>query len=188
MLENEALLVQQAVLEDTAFEKLYNYYFPQIYGYILKRIGRVEVAEDIVSEVFLKVFTKITKYRASEGTFRSWVFTIAANTLIDYCRKSSVKLEMTVEEMPEVIDCAQDQVKHVKQMENQILVRKVIDALPIKYQKVLQLKFFGELSNIEIAEAMNVSPNNVGVLLYRALDKFEKVLQKNEVTDKHLSS
>jgi hypothetical protein len=37
VLENEALLVQQAVLEDTAFEKLYNYYFPQIYGYILKR-------------------------------------------------------------------------------------------------------------------------------------------------------
>lgn len=178
VLENEAVLVRQAVTEEAAFEALYNHYFPQIYGYVLKRIGRVEAAEDIVSEVFLKVFTKLQAYRETEGSFRSWLYTVATNTLIDHCRKSSVKLELTVEEMPEIIDDEQDQVRHMKQLEDKVLIRKVLDQLPAKYQKVLHLKFFAELSNIEIAESLHISANNVGVLLYRALKKFEEVYSK----------
>jgi RNA polymerase sigma-70 factor (ECF subfamily) len=180
VLENEVILVREATTEEAAFETLYNHYFPQIYGYVLKRIGRVEVAEDIVSEVFLKVFTKLKAYRESEGTFRSWLFTVATNTLIDYCRKSSVRLEMTVEEMPETIDDHQDQIHHMKHLEDKVLIRAVLDQLPAKYQKVLHLKFFSELSNIEIAESLNISANHVGVLLYRALKKFEDVYSKNE--------
>lgn len=180
VLENEAQLVREAATEEAAFEALYNHYFPQIYGYILKRIGRVEVAEDIVSEVFLKVFTKLQAYRETEGTFRSWLYTVATNTLIDYCRKSSVKLELTVEEMPETIDDDQDQVRYMRKLEDQVMIRTVLDQLPEKYQKVLHLKFFGELSNIEIAESLSISANHVGVLLYRALEKFEQAYAKHE--------
>jgi RNA polymerase sigma-70 factor (ECF subfamily) len=175
VLENEAILVRQAASEDAAFEVLYNYYFSQIYGYILKRIGRVEVTEDIVAEVFLKVFTKIKAYNPDGGTFRSWLFTVATNTMIDYCRKSSVRLEITPEEMPEKIDVSQDHMKIFQQLEDKVLIRNILDQLSVKYQKILHLKFFAELSHIEIAEIMNISPNNVGVLVHRALGKFEKL-------------
>lgn len=180
MLENEATLVRQAATEEAAFEALYNHYFPQIYGYVLKRIGRVEATEDIVSEVFLKVFAKLQAYRETEGSFRSWIYTVATNTLIDHCRKSSVKLELTVEEMPETIDDEQDQTKHMKRLEDKVVIRTVLDQLPQKYQKVLHLKFFAELSNIEIAETMDISANHVGVLMYRALKKFEEVYSKDQ--------
>jgi RNA polymerase sigma-70 factor (ECF subfamily) len=122
--------------------------------------------------VFLKVFTKIKAYNPDGGTFRSWLFTVATNTMIDYCRKSSVRLEITPEEMPEKIDVSQDHMKIFQQLEDKVLIRNILDQLSVKYQKILHLKFFAELSHIEIAEIMNISPNNVGVLVHRALGKF----------------
>lgn len=98
VIENEAMLVEQAKTDDRAFEKLYNYYFPQIYGFIIKRAGQKELAEDIVSTVFMKVFTHLNDYEPKTSSFKSWVYKIATNTLIDHYRKSSVKNEFTVEE------------------------------------------------------------------------------------------
>ncbi|MDP1709664.1 MAG: sigma factor, partial [Candidatus Komeilibacteria bacterium] len=62
VLENEAVLVEQAKNNDEAFDILYRFYLPKIYGYVLKRTGRVEAAEDIVSETFLSVFCNLKKY------------------------------------------------------------------------------------------------------------------------------
>jgi len=57
-------------------------------------------------------------------------------------------------------------------------VSAVLAELPEKYQKILYLKFFSELSNNEIALALEISVNNAGVLLYRALQKFKKHYHK----------
>lgn len=175
VIENEAMLVEQAKTDDRAFEKLYNYYFPQIYGFIIKRAGQRELAEDIVSTVFMKVFTHLNDYEPKTSSFKSWVYKIATNTLIDHYRKSSVKNEFTVEEFPEVLDENQDPKKEMVLKEDQVKVRRILAELPAQYQEILLLKFFSQLSNIEISETLEISANNVGVLLYRALKKFDKV-------------
>ena len=178
-LENEHEIVEQAKTDDGAFEVLYNFYFPKLYGYVIKRVGHREVAEDIVSGVFIKVFTKLNTYQKRECPFAAWIYRITTNALIDHYRKAGRNVEVTVEEFPDVADNGQNPEMNVALLEDQRRVRAVLEELPAKYQEIIQLKFFADLSNTEIAETMGISANNAGVLLYRALQKFEKVYQKS---------
>lgn len=173
-LVDEATLVERAKTDDEAFDILYQFYLPKIYGYILKRIGRPEAAEDIVSETFLSVFCHLKKYQSRNCSFSAWIYRIATNKLIDYYRRSDKHPEISLEEIqnkPDTTDSAL--VRVIKQEEGQ-KVRLIIEKLPVRYQKVLQLKFFAELSNEELAAALGVSVNNARVLLHRALRKFKK--------------
>jgi RNA polymerase sigma-70 factor (ECF subfamily) len=179
-IDEEYILVKKAKNDNVAFAELYDKYFPQIYGFIFKRIGQKEITEDIVSIVFIKVFTHLSDYKKKDCSFRSWLYRIAVNTIIDYHRKHSVKKEIAVDEFPEIVDDSQDQEQILHKMENQRIVQSLLDKMPGAYQKILQLKFFSELSNLEIAEVLDISPNNVGVLLYRALKKFKASYQRFE--------
>lgn len=178
-LENEALLVETARTDRRSFDVLYDHYFPRVYGYVYKRTSHRESAEDIVSATFLKVFSKLHTYSKKDCGFGAWVFRIATNELIDYYRRQGRKketvLDETVEAMP---DTAPAPLETVAQQEDARRVRAVLKELPERYQQVLYLKFFSDLSHAEMAAALGVSVNNVGVLVYRSLEKFHKLYSR----------
>ncbi len=173
----EQLLVEQAKTDDAAFEQLYNQYFPKIYGYVLKRTGQRETAEDIVSVVFIKVFTNLKSYSYRECSFGAWVYKIATNSLVDHYRKVGRRPEVMPEEMPEIRDDKQDVEVALEAKQERAVVREVLKQLPARYEEILNLKFFAELSNQEIADSLGLETNNVGVLIHRALTKFEHTYQ-----------
>ena len=180
-IENEAEIVLQAVTDDRAFEILYNQYFPKIFGYIYKRVGHKEIAEDIVSATFMKVFTSLKEYKPGdyEYSFSAWIFKIATNKLIDHYRKKGRNPDPSnIDDLPEPNDPSQDPSKNAQFSYDRAMVQKIMVKLPEKYQKVLYLKYFAELDNIEIANTLGISANNVGVLLHRALKKFQEIHQK----------
>lgn len=181
LLENEAELVTLAKTDDQAFEKLYNHYFPKVYGYVFKRVGQKEAAEDIVSSVFLKVFTGLNNFKPGKYnlSFCAWIFQVATNTLIDYYRKSGrTKPNINIDDIVEPTDPKQNTFESVAQLHERDLVHRVIADLPEKYQKIIQLKYFTELSNLEIAAVMEISVSNTGVLLHRALKKCQQLYAK----------
>jgi RNA polymerase sigma-70 factor (ECF subfamily) len=170
-------LVERARHDDRAFTELYQRYFPEMYAFMVKRLGQREKAEDLVSELFLKLCQNLQKYQPQACSFRSWFYRVATNLLIDYTRKSSVKYERTVEEFPEIEDPKLDETERYARSEEGKMVRKVLATIPMRYQQLLELKFFSELSNNEIAETLGETANNVGVLIHRALKKFEEAYQ-----------
>ena len=74
------------------------------------------------------------------------------------------------------LDATQEMIK----LEDSEAVQRVIKKLPQRYQEVIQLKYFSELSNIEVAEVLQISPNNAGVLLSRALKQFSQMYTSSE--------
>lgn len=174
---DESVLIERAKTDEQAFAELYNRYFSELYGFMMKRIGNREVVEDLVSDLFLKVFTRLSSYTPRSTSFRSWLYRVATNLLIDYTRKASVRYEKTVVEFPEIHDVAANEEEKYARSEEGVKVRAVLERLSERYQTVLHLKFFAELSNQEIAEALSESPNTIGVTLHRALKKFEEVYQ-----------
>ena len=179
ILENEPEIVEQAKKDDQAFEILYHHYFPKIYGYIFKRVGNHETTEDIVSITFVKVFTNLSKYNNKGYTFGAWVYKIATNNLVDHYRKQGRNKEVGIEEANEIKDeslTPEDQVQISQDKES---IKVIINKLPKRYQKVLNLKFFAELSITEIAHVMDISENNSRVLTFRALKKFHKLYEKH---------
>lgn len=179
-LENEAEIVERAKDDDQAFEILYNHYLPKIFGYIFKRTGNREVTEDLVSTTFMKVFCNIKKFEHKGFSFSSWVYKIATNNLVDYYRKQGRVIEIDIETTVSLASNEKTPEEQMEDFHNKKVIKWVLDQLPKKYEKVLSLKFFAELSNSEIAETMGISPNNAGVLIHRASKSFQKKYQEYE--------
>jgi RNA polymerase sigma-70 factor (ECF subfamily) len=178
-LNNELALIEQAKTDDQAFGILYDFYFSRIYYFILKRVGQKEIAEDIVSTIFLKVFTGLKKFQPkNEYSFSSWLYRIATNNLTDYYRHQGKQKIVNIENIIEPVDDRQDLETQVMNDVDKELVRKILNDLSPRVQEILQLKFYGELSNLEIAVVLKTTPGNAGVLIYRALKKFKLSYQK----------
>ena len=180
-LENEAEIVENAKTDDKSFEILYNFYFSQIYGYLYKRTGSHETTEDLVSTTFMKIFCNLKNYHSKGATFRAWMYKIATNNLIDYYRKTGKRKEVDIENIKEPSSQgSMEPEKYAESEENRVLVQEVLKDMPERYQNILYLKFFGELSNIEIAQTIGISANNAGVIIHRALNNFQKTYKKYE--------
>lgn len=176
---NEMELVKLAKTDDDAFAALYNRYFPKIYGFVLKRVGQREIAEDIVSAIFTEAFVHLENYEDRHFTFGAWLYKIATNKLIDHYRRENRRKVVAIDEISDrnLSDGAFTQASDVDRIFLTKTVSKVMNEMPEKYQKVLCLKFFSELSNGEIAAVLGVSANSAGVLLYRSLKKFKKLYE-----------
>ncbi len=176
--QEEYTLAHRAKTEDAAFTLLYERYFPKIYAYVFRRIGQVQTTEDIVSATFEKVFLHLDQFKPGSGTFQAWVYRIATNQVIDHIRKHKRVILVAPEDFPEPLHSAQDDVEEIIKKQDAEAIRTGIQQLPERYQKVITLKYFSQLSTLELAEILNISPNNVGVLVCRALKKLQHVLPK----------
>lgn len=176
IMPNEKEVVEKAKSNNEEFEALYNFYFPKIYGYVFKRVGSKEVAEDIVSIVFIKAFSNLNNFEYRQS-FSSWVFKIATNSLIDYYRKNSkhkeVKLTINL-----INTLSVEPKNNFDQNYNKKIVTNILNRMSAKYQRVIQLKFFAEFDYTEIAESLNISEGNARVLTHRALKKFHNIYKK----------
>ena len=92
---------KQATIQ--GFEHLYNRYFPRLYAYIRYRVGRVQDAEDLVAETFLKVVQELDRFEwRGENAFSAWLFRIAHNLVSDFFRRSQRREEtLAVEKLPQ---------------------------------------------------------------------------------------
>lgn len=176
----EQELVARAKEDDHAFEELYNFYLPRIYGYIYKRVGNQADAEEVTSRTFLKMVSHLRDFderkTGKTGYFKSWLYCIATNTVIDYYRTR--KPVEDLEDHESHPDPTDSPVKQAEQEEHRLAVQETISRLPEKYQQILHLKFFADLSNQEIALSLGITENHAGVMLHRALKEFQKVHPK----------
>ncbi|NCT55014.1 sigma-70 family RNA polymerase sigma factor [Candidatus Falkowbacteria bacterium] len=180
-LDNENILVERAKTDDNAFSILYDFYFPRIYGFIFKRVGGKEVAEDIVSAVFMKAFTNLNSfYPQREASFSAWLYRIASNQLIDHYRYAGRRPTVALENINEPGDDRQNPQIDFLRQEERSLVERALMSLADKDREILTLKFYAELEPSEIADILKTNANNVGVMAYRALQKFKAIYQKYE--------
>lgn len=176
-LENEHDIVDRAKTDERAFEILYNHYFTRIYAYIFKRTGHHETTEDLVSKTFMKAFTHLDKYEHQGYSFGAWVYRIATNNLIDHYRKTGKKKTVDIEKAPDMQSSRPDPQEQAITTFEKAVVQKALKDLPDKYQEIINLKYFAQLSNQEIAAALGITANNAGVVIHRAVKKFHQVYQ-----------
>ena len=163
------------------FADLFRSYYRRVYNYLLYRVATKEDAEDLISVVFEKAYVHRDQYDSAKGAFSTWLFRIARNTLANYYR--SRQRRSTWEADSEVTD---DFVAAEPQLETQIIRQETIikllngvKQLNERDQEIISLKFAGRLSNDEIGQVMDMTANNVGVVLFRALRRLQKQLQEN---------
>ncbi|MCG2611179.1 sigma-70 family RNA polymerase sigma factor [Flavobacterium sp. SM15] len=168
--------------DQVAFTFLLDFFWNEVYGFMLKRTENETDTEDIVIETFAKAFDKIATYNPEFG-FNTWLIAIAKNVHIDMLRKkkSALFVEMTDEEDQQAYDVA-DTTPTVEDeiIKEQNLARLLLFIKELKpaYQEVIQLRYFQEMSYQEISDELQEPLNNVKIKLLRAKKLLAEIIQQ----------
>ncbi len=157
-------------------EKVFDEYYDKIYSFIYIRVRDINTAEDLTSDVFLKVVEKIKSYDTSKGAFSTWIFTIALNEVRSHFRKTSgfTETDYDFEEAESEQKNPEEQVLFKEDCKS---LKDAINSLDTTSQNIILLKYYGDLSNKKIAELLNISETNVSTLLSRRIKSLKKFME-----------
>ncbi|MBD1371854.1 sigma-70 family RNA polymerase sigma factor [Hazenella sp. IB182357] len=164
--------------DQDAFRKIVEAYEKKIYNLVLQLLKKPEEAKDVTQEVFIKIYTNLSRYRA-EAQFSTWAYQITYRTCMDRLRKKQKEQTLFP---PQELDENQTKIDHVsvearyEQRELREQLQETLDQLPDKYRMVLILSHQQELSYQEIADILEMPVNTVGTHLYRAKLQLRKLL------------
>jgi len=179
-LPEERRLVQSAKSGDSeAFAQLYNAYLERVYRYVYFHVSDDQTAEDIASQVFLKAWENLDRYRVGSSPFLAWLYTIARNQVIDYYRtsKESASIDEVVS-LPSTEKAVYEQVESRFDLQ---AMRGALQFLTEEQQEVLILRFIAGLETHEIACEMNKAEGAIRALQMRALQTLSKYMAEKEL-------
>lgn len=176
--KKDFLLVDRAIKnnDQKAYAELMKRYRKSVFHLVLKMVRNSDEAEDLTIEAFSKAFKGLHKFNP-EFTFSTWLFRIATNNCIDYIRKKRVLTtsidnpmkdsdgdEMTIDIKDSALN-PEDQNIRAQKIE---LMRMIVTKLPSKYQVLIKMRYFQELSYEEIADNLDFPLGTVKAQLHRA--------------------
>ncbi|MCU0401480.1 MAG: sigma-70 family RNA polymerase sigma factor [Algoriphagus sp.] len=183
-------LIDKAVLEkdQSAYATLMKRYKKAVYFMILKMIRDADDAEDLTMEAFAKAFRNLERFK-KDYTFSTWLFRIATNNTIDFIRKKKLKTMSLNNTLSDDsgnsvnIDVEDDdnnpQDEFIKSQRIE-MVRVFVDKLPAKYRKLVQLRYFDELSYEEIAQELDKPLGTVKAQLHRSRELLFEIASGKE--------
>jgi RNA polymerase sigma-70 factor (ECF subfamily) len=172
------LLVEQAQQGNRdALEELYLLHFDRIYSYLHMSVGNRHDAEDLTTQVFVKMLESIGKFRWRSAPFSAWLFRIAHNLAMDHFRAN--KRWQPEEEVPEP-DPGERSAAEEEALESigRQSMLEMIGKLSHEQQQVLTLKFVFNFSNAEAATILDKTEGAIKSLQHRALASLQRQLQK----------
>ncbi|MBD3270530.1 sigma-70 family RNA polymerase sigma factor [Candidatus Peregrinibacteria bacterium] len=178
-LEKERQLIEAAKQDPKLFAEVYDRYVEQIYRYIFRRVNDVDTTEDLVSQTFFDALSHLNGYTFRGFPFSSWLYKIAHNNVLKWYRQNSKAKKIDLDEIAE-LKAREDVQENVEVAENKIEIMTALEGMDYENKEIIRLKYFEEVTNIEIAQIMGISANNVGVKLYRALKKLKNIMKSNE--------
>ena len=177
------LVMRAAAGDQRAYAELMDRYRDAIYYMLLKMVNNASDAEDLTIEAFGKAFKNINQY-APNYAFSTWLFKIATNNCIDFIRKkkaSHVSLDHTNEEHERATKDIQapipDPEETLINSQKMKLMRSLVSKLKPRYRKLIELRYFSELSYEEIAEELELPIGTVKAQLFRARELLYNILR-----------
>jgi RNA polymerase sigma-70 factor (ECF subfamily) len=159
-------------LDQQAIGAIYDKYFSEIYRYVLYRIGDPTLAEDIASDVFVRLLEAIQNGRSPQTNLKGWLIGTASHAVTDHLRRKYRRPEEEISEsMP---DRGPSITAEVDQREQNRIVNDAYAQLTPEQQHVLALRFGQGYSLEETAATMNKNVNAVKALQFRALAALQR--------------
>ena len=185
MEQDQELLDRCLAGEDSAWEALLRAYTRKIYNLCYRFTGRVEEAEDLTQEVFIKVFQTLKSYDAAQGAFSTWLNRVARNHLVDHYRRtrkdrvtSSLEDELrTVEERPSP---HMEPMRQVESRERREGLQLAFDKLSPDLREAVILRDLHDLDYEEIAQVLRVPQGTVKSRINRGRLELARVLKRME--------
>ena len=168
-------IVRQAQqYDEVALQSLYEKYYPKVYNYAFLQMGDVQAAEDLASDVMLKMLESIQRYHFKGLPFSAWVFRIARNRLIDLHRRRRRRGEVDLSETI-ASTLASPHAMAERALERgqlQVALKHLTD----EQRQVIVLKFIEGFDNRSVGTIMGRNEGAIKSLQHRALGSLRRVL------------
>ncbi|MGA9121035.1 MAG: sigma-70 family RNA polymerase sigma factor [Bacteroidota bacterium] len=179
--ESDKALYEAARSEPAKFSRIFDRYYPAIFGYALRRTADIHAAADIASDTFAKAFTSFPKFEWREIRLSSWLYRIATNELSAHFRRRTLHLEIRIVDAPAdgalATSIEEDRAEieaEFRRHQQYRWLKEAIDRLAPRYQSVLSLRYVEKKSLKEIAEILDKPEGTIKSLLSRGTTQLRK--------------
>ncbi len=173
------LISQAQEGDENALSSIYQRYRLDIYRYMYYRVGHLQVAEDLTSEVFERMIRAIDRAHFEKTSFEAWLFQIARNLTIDYYRKMSIRGHVPLDETIVAKEENIDQVVEQNLVSNRLI--KALNEVNEAQRDVIILRFAVSMPIAQVAETLHKSIDAVKGLQRRGLMSMRKILSDWEI-------
>ena len=179
MSTGEAELIQRAKKGDpAAFAEIYDQCQPAVYRYVFYQVGDAATAEDLTSEVFVRLVEKVDRFTYRGRPLLAWLYTIARNLVTDHHRRAGRSLLIPADEWP-MADAGTTEAA-VEDLVTQRQLAAAVAHLTEEQRQVILMRFIEGLDNAMVAQVLGKSVGAVKALQYRALAALRRVLKDNQ--------
>jgi RNA polymerase sigma-70 factor, ECF subfamily len=175
---DDQLVKRAQAFDESALSSLFDTFYPRIYNYGVIQLQETHAAEDLASDVMLKVFESIPRYRPTGVPLSAWVLRIARNRLVDIRRRGNRRREVGLTDtfvdgspaphaaVERALDCRQVSLalSHLTEVQEQVIV----------------LRFIKDLDVATVAQILGRSESAVKSLQFRALSSLRRIIQAGE--------
>jgi len=159
--------------DESAFSYLYDRYSKALFSIILPIIPQQEIAEDVLQEVFLKIWQNIKLYDASKGRLYTWMLNIARNQSIDRTRSKEFNNRTKTTELSETV---YNDRQTVEAGIDDVGLKKILSNLPEESRKLLELAYFQGYTQEEISKLLNIPLGTVKTRIRATIIQLRKIL------------
>lgn len=177
MTEDEIIsLIKSGELE-RAFGGIVDCYSERLYWHVRRFVGSHEDADDLLQEIFIKVWAALPSFRAESRLF-TWLWRIATNESLNFIRRSKLRAALNFKSLSSDEERKIDEDPYFNGTEAERLLMKEVAKLPTKQRMVFQLRYWEDLSYDEISEILKTSVGSLKASYHIAYEKLRTALGK----------
>lgn len=175
-MQDELLLLHRARGLDTeALAEIHDTYYVPLYRYIVVRVNDSDTAEDLTSEVFVRLLSALRDHTAPQNTLRGWLFSVASYVVNDHYRKQYRQQQTELDEQLPSTNSLPETSVNMK-LDNEAL-HEAVTNLSDEQQNIIALRFGFGMSIQETAQTIGKSEGSVKMLQARAIKNLAKKLK-----------
>lgn len=172
----EELIVLLKEKNENGFHYLYDHYSGALYGIILRIVQSKEYTEEVIQDVFVKIWNSIHQYDASKGRFYTWMINIARNTAIDYLKSKGFQNELKNQSLPDFVYNTAE-LSTTNNSSDYIGFTNVLKGLESDKQELIDLAYYQGYTQNEISEKLKIPLGTVKTKMRNALLKLKDLLK-----------
>jgi len=180
MSEDNFIIIEVLSGKKEQYSILMDRYHNELFKYIYNITNDYNATEDLLQEVFIKIYKNLSKFDSDKASFRTWIYRISSNHVMNYFNSKEYKNRqhnITLETVSSSDDVEGD---YIKDQKINLILKTIKSVLKPKHQKIMLLHFFSGLTVNEISETTDIPIKTIYKALKSSIEKIKQEVNINE--------
>jgi len=175
-LDDNALIEKILTSDKNLYAEIMEKYHNEIFKYIYNMVNNYNDTEDLVQEIFFKIYKNLKKYNPNKASFRTWMYRISKNHVINYLKSSKSKINRNNLEYDDSINKSDENVEESVIKDNQInmILKAMEKILSPKNYEIMHLHYFSNLTVKEISQTLSIPDKTIYKAIKSSINKLKK--------------